>query len=352
MKKTFAFVICATLLTALFLPLSASALTYETTIAEIVESPFGYYQGTAAITPEETRPDHEIIVPILAKGFKDADGKDIVWEQDKLGHAVVTYTLGPSVSELRRNKIRPLLRVAAGLEAIRDYEFITIKPTRGVPAQAALRIRFVEDLVSTEEVRYRFTIILLHDGKQFDTQETYGGMLSNPEVEVYSHDYVNLEGGYVGVAEITTDEIRVDMGNGVSLYSDMVKGERYYGVAKHQGNDQQGIITKTYSEITDVFELYTVNLKTAGDLVKFTKYADNPHYVYNLKGEYLGTTADRLAYSTKYYLSPVFLKIDVDQETLERELTNQYPDAFPSAAIETFAAGLAEELALNDTANG
>ena len=332
MKRAVLIALCFLMVMTLAAPAFALSI-YATKVEDIVSSPFGIPEGRAAITPEQTEPEDEIIIPILASGFKNGDGADIVWD-DVNGY-------GPTVQQLKSNKIRPVIKNNKS-NVIRDYEFVAYTPKPSVPARAALRIRYVKELVSTEERQFNYDIYLYLSNQRYDFELRYDGMLSNPIIEVYTNDYVNLEHGEIAKCYYSTDEIQVHLGHGVDLYSDMVYGEKYYGTAKLEGNTSQNIITSNYPEITSVYSLQTINLKTHGDLVKFRWYEGDTRYVYNIRGEYLGTTADRLPYSRVYYLSRTYIEIDVDADALELELSSDYPEKYPSAAVEQFAQGILE----------
>lgn len=338
-KRIFGLGMCILMLSAMLVPAYAS----DKVVAMIVTDPFGIAEGNAAIHPEKTEPDDEIIIPILQYShFKDKEGNDIIWNEKE-------PDLGPTINQLRSNKIKPNIRIIKGEQVIRDYGFVEYETTRHVRARAALRVRFVEDFVSTAEVEYRFTISLMFEGKivDFGFDRQYGGMMRNEIVDVYQKDYVNLSDGRVGHSFINTDNIRVEMGEGVFLYSDMLYDEKYYGVAHREGNKGQGLITKSYPQIDYVYEMKTVNLRQSGDIVEMTGY-DTPYYVYNMYGEYVGTTdASRLPYSRLYYLSKHHIQIDVDQDALKRELFGQKTvlnplEDFPSLAVNAFATGLSE----------
>jgi len=333
MKKIASLIVCVLLIAVLAVPAAAARLIPH--VEDIQYSPLWIAEGHAALTPELTTADDEIIIPVMYYGFKDENGSDIVWDTNHPDY-------GPNVGQLNSNKIKPILRFYRGSAVVRDVEFVDYTPTPAVPAQAAVRIRFVEYFVSTEEVNYEFDVLLSMRGKKYDMGLTYSGMISNEIIDVYTHDYINLEHGNIAKCYFSADEVKVHLGGGVNLYSDMVYNEKYYGIAKHTSNSGQDLITSTYPMIDEVYELKTVNLKIHGDLIEFTKYENDPHYVYNLRGEYLGMTTDRLPYATKYYLSKEFIEINVDQDELDRELAREYPEPFISTALENFTNGLYE----------
>lgn len=333
MKKLLSILMSAAMLAALSLPVSA--LPANHTIGTIHDTCFYNYEGSAAINPEQTRPGDEIIIPLVATGFYDEAGTMIIWDEK---YTTEIDRVGPSVTQLRQNKVTTRLVFTAGQEMIRDVEIVKYSPTKRVRAQAAIRIRFVEHLASTQEKNYEFRVVLDHDdsiarkGSLIECRETFAGMMANERMDINPEhmrnlDYVDLEGDIVLNCTSPTDNVVADLGNGIRAHLDMVTDGKFYGYSDTLHTQNQVIpelrdkelrestdaVIQAYPEIKVAFAVTSINVKNMLKYMKLTiPGGDDAYYVYNEYGEYIGKSTDNLPYSTRYYLADKEITIDPD----------------------------------------
>lgn len=320
MKRAVCLVMVFILLWGMALP--AAAASSKVKLSEINEHAFSNYEGHAAIHPEDTLPDDEIIIPLLKDGFYGEDGNQVVW-------STKDPTLGPSLSQARAS-LRVYFKMMVGRDVIRDIDFVKYTPTPRVRAQSAIRIRFIEDYDSTKELVYRFKVRMVAKGTTIGIEEVFGGTMYNLEYDTEGALYTEL--GYKAIwytGDESVDRVVMDLGEGVSVTTDMFKGEKYYGYAKLEPNEGQDAVLEAYPEIYDVYRIKTINIKSYGSKVQFYDRGDDVFYVYNERGEFVGMSNEDVAYSTTFYLSPSPLKINMDllpeqlpAEEEEKEPTN------------------------------
>lgn len=336
MKKLVSGLLSLAMLAVLAAPAAAATNTIKGVpkIGRIHDTCFYNYEGNASINPEQTRPGDEIIIPLVAKGFEEeGTGAVISWDGDTLE----TTMLGPSLTDLKVNKVIPRILFTAGKELIRDVEIVKYTPTRRVRARSAIRIRFVEHLASTQEKNYEFRVGLDHEGSisEYGTlvlvRETFGGMMANERLDIspgYTKnlDYVDTQGDIVLNCIQSTDNVVADLGNGVRAHLDMVQGGKFYGYSDtlHTQNqvdpvyrdkdvrESRDAIVDTYAEIKIAYTVTSINVKNMLKYMKLTQHADEVYYVYNEYGEYIGKSNENLPYSTRYYLADKEVEIDPD----------------------------------------
>lgn len=268
---------------------------------------YGDYLGDAAWYPEDTYAGGYIRIPLLKEGFFDEQGGVIEgWDPDHPEY-------GPAIWQVKANRITPQIAVSKGSQYIKNIELVKFTPTSRLPAQTAVQINFVDEFVSTKEVEYRFEIYLSLNNNRTNTSEVFAGKISNEIYDVYNRDYFYIGDGVVAYAESGTEmDMTLDLGNGVLLHRDMYKGDRYYGYATLHGNEYQDPITKAYhNSIDTVIDITSVDLKINGAYITLNKKLSEPKfYVYDLAGEFVGMSNDKLPYSTRYYLAVEEIDID------------------------------------------
>lgn len=168
---------------------------------------------------------------------------------------------------------------------------------------AYIEVKFVDYFVSTEEKDYKLTLYLTVKSKKVNsTALDISGTMSNNVIEVDSgDDYVNISEGEVAEAQDYIRSIDVDLGSGVILTTSMSRNGKYYGVVDATPTTADEKIMDLNSSVVEVFNVKTINLKKTGKVVSFD--IDYTGYVYDSTGKYLGTTREKVAYSTKYYIS-------------------------------------------------
>lgn len=175
---------------------------------------------------------------------------------------------------------------------------------------AYLQVFFVEDFVSTKSKDFEVDVVLTVNKKYIkDTALTISGTIENEIVDVYEDDdYVDLSGGQVADAQDSVKNIDIEIGDGVTVHARMSKGKLYYGVATMDLSSSDEDTIDKYPEIEYVITLNTIGLNSSSNTVSLD-YGSKLH-VYNSNMEYLGTTDEKLPYSTKYYLSTRELTVD------------------------------------------
>jgi len=168
---------------------------------------------------------------------------------------------------------------------------------------AYIELKFVEYFVSVDEKDFDINVYLtVNKKKRTSTQIKIAGTLSNEIIEVDDgDDYVSLSEGEVAEAQSYIRKIDVDMGNGVYITTSMNRGMKYYGVADPAPTAADEVVFSKNASVDQVYNIKTVNIRKTGNTVFFD--LDYTSYVYNASGKYLGTTKDKVAFSTKYYLS-------------------------------------------------
>jgi len=231
--------------------------------------------------------------------------------------------LAVTSADVKETKISLRTSIKAGSKYIEDinlqYKSADVHSI-GTSGQktAVIVIKFIDPFVSTKAGAFSAIGYLLVDGKRYDE---YGfdinGELKNFEIDVFSDDeYVNLEGGYVAIAEEHVGNIEADLGYGVSIFTKFFKDKKYYGIADKVADDAADIIFAKYPDVDAVYRLQTVGLNSTGDIVKIDAEG-NTYYVYNNNMEYLGTTDDMLPFSNRYYLANT--KLDIVSDVVEEE---------------------------------
>ena len=214
-------------------------------------------------------------------------------------------------SQISSGKLTTRVSTSAGSKAI---DSVTLDKRNG-----RIEIEFAEELVSTSELDFEFTVYLNIDGsRQSDYSMTFYGTFENDVIDVYGdEDYVDLSYGVVAEAQEYNSGVEMDLGNGVSIHTKLFKGKSYYGTATRESDEADDAVLKQYPDIDNVVTLKTVGLNSTGDVVKLdTDYSD--YYVYDKDMNYLGQSNQMLPYSTKYYLANRQLDVtDADDDTEE-----------------------------------
>lgn len=170
--------------------------------------------------------------------------------------------------------------------------------------KAYVYVRFVEPFVSTKDIEFEIEVVLTYKGRYVKGTEAYlYGTMVNDYSEVWEGtDYIDLSAGEIVEAGDTVSDVELELGEGVSIFTRLIKGRSYYGVATLNDLDAEDEERfDRHPDIEMVYHLATIGLNAAGNNVKIA--APGEYHVYNRYMEYLGTTGDRLPYSTKYYLA-------------------------------------------------
>jgi hypothetical protein len=229
-----------------------------------------------------------------------------------------------SNTAVRKSNIDVRTQVAAGSKVIKDtyLDF--------VGGKAQVVVEFVTEWVSTSSQDFDFTTYLTIGGKRQDRNgegANFIGTLKNYEIDVYKDDdSVDTSHGEVAVARDFVEDIEVELGSGVSIFTKFFDGQKYYGTASRVSDDAADVVFAKYPDVDNVVILKTVGLNSTGDIVRLdTDYSD--YYVYDADLNYLGQSNERLPFSSRYYLANRKLDTDVDVEPVaEEEPTEAYDE--------------------------
>lgn len=194
-------------------------------------------------------------------------------------------------------------------------------------ARAYVSIKFIERFVSTKEKDFDFEIGLAYNGNvNRDTIATISGTIENAYIYVYNdYDYVDLSYGDIAYAEDSVRNIEAYLGQGITIHTRMLGGKKYYGTVSIEPDTGDLRRMYEYPEIDIAYTLNTVGLNSNGKIVKI----DIPgrYYVYNRNLEYLGTTNERLPYSTKYYIASKELDTSANDPDHVVEVDSSKPES-------------------------
>jgi len=199
-------------------------------------------------------------------------------------------------STLDSDKVTVYKKILAGDNTIDE---IVIENLDGT---AYVIVRFAEVFDSVKDRDFDFQVMLAKDKKSHELSGVrVMGTLSNEVYYVDSdYDYVNLEEGNVVEATQFVKGIRVNMGSGVTTICNMQPDKKYYGRTSEKLTDLDREIMDHYRFFKRVIHLKTVNFPEA---TKVEIESDVEYFVYDGKGNYLGTTKENLALVETYYLS-------------------------------------------------
>ncbi|MFV0400912.1 MAG: hypothetical protein ACK5LX_09895 [Oscillospiraceae bacterium] len=184
---------------------------------------------------------------------------------------------------------------------------------------AYVEFTFVDEFVSTKDQDFSAKLYLTFDKSRVAETEieisgTFGNEVEN--VDEYD-DYVYLGDTHVVEADAYIRSIQVDLGQNVSIWTRMFEGKKYYGAVSQEVKAEDEAVLAKYPDIDTVYYLKTINLNATGDTVAFDMDTNMYVYVQDADGNlvFLGRSADKLPYYTKYFLSAK--ELDVEAVTTE-----------------------------------
>lgn len=235
-----------------------------------------------------------------------------------------------SASALSRGKITVRKSSGKNSSIIEDVSF---KSSNG---RAYVEIEFVDLLVSTSDKEFDLTVYLAHNGSRSrDTEVQLTGVLANEYIEVDENDdYIDISDGAILESDGYNRNIEVYIGDGLSLYPKLFSGRKYYAVARQEVSSSDERILDRYPSIETVYRLYVVGMNTSGKIAEFD--LSDKYYVYGDDGKYLGTTNERLPFSSKYYLSSKRITLASSDNGLaveEEEPSGEQPAETPGVTV-------------------
>lgn len=228
-----------------------------------------------------------------------------------------------SAAQIRENRLA--VRTGGSSKAVKD---VSIDNSKG-----RIELTFVDEHVSTKELDFTVDVYLTIDGRrQSDYGITFTGTLANPVLDIYAGDtHADISDGTVAYAAESNSGIELDLGNGVSLSTRLIRDRKYYGVAA-LSLPEDGALRGQYPEIEMELVLKTVGFGSAADVIRLDgQYAGR--FVYDEELNLLGKANEPLPFSHTYYLSARELEVEVDNgESASAPATPSTPDDTPSNA--------------------
>ena len=205
-----------------------------------------------------------------------------------------------TLAQLRQNNVT----VTHSIRQSQVLEAVTLSTViYGGQSTAAVRVEFAEEFANVNSREFEITIhLMLGNVRSDDSRITLRGDFENEEVTVSAGDnFVNISDGRVIVARDNISNLEIYLGSGVTIFTRVVSGQRYYA------NARAGIINADMPMIERHPAIqHAVRLRTAGIVPLFTRVALRDignYYVYNASGEFLGRSSELLQFANLFYLS-------------------------------------------------
>lgn len=237
-----------------------------------------------------------------------------------------------SRKEVKDQKLEPKIRITNGQRVIDEvkWDYVKVDTTRNNDI-ALVKVVFVDKFVSINDVDYKFVVYLSKDKKRMDeTEVTFEGNFENRVIEVDQDDvYVYIgdkDDAHVIESLAYIKDIEIELSNDIFVYTKLYNNKKYYAYGEGKvRSDDDAIVTK-YPAIDYVYNIDSIGLNNSYTTVKLAEIGDTM-YVYNANLEYIGTSNEKLPFSSKYYVSSVELDVDGADVT---EPTSDYGDDFES----------------------
>jgi hypothetical protein len=237
----------------------------------------------AQLSNLKARPGDVILIKLAASMFLKADGKPLGTVTDSIAYG--------SLED-------------AGMEAVQVTargEGISAAMLENTSEGTFLKLEFTKSLAYLNQ-SFSISVYLSENGaRETATRINIKGRIATDVFEVYTgKNYEDISGGDGIKAMANIANFEFYLGQGVSITRNITRGITYYGVASNESMPSDEALYLKYRDLADIYRLQTVNLKTAGNTVRFD--FGEPYYMYNTRGEYLGTSEDVLPYWTTYYI--------------------------------------------------
>jgi hypothetical protein len=204
-----------------------------------------------------------------------------------------------------------------------------------IPAGAAyFEVTFIDPFVSTSSKDFELTAYLRENKSQSGIELLINGTFKNYPQDVTSDDdYVYGVDYRVITADGNVKKIEVELDYGLTITTRMTDGKKYYGHVSMDPTSGDEAIMDQYPNIVEVYNLKTINLNPAGDVVRF---ADDAMFAYTLDADgnlvFLGKTNKAVPYFTKYFLSTTELDLPVAE--VEEPVEDVVPDVVPDVVVD------------------
>jgi len=283
----------------------------------------------------------EIRIPLTAGMFSWSDTLPLDNE------AVTVHQLRSGRVKVRARKIyggKTLDYVQLDTDTFESKDFYRPGTTVSTARTAYISVMMTREFIGVKDTDFQFDIYLSVDGERSERHcLTLTGTFLVEDVEVYKDtDYVNMAEGVVAKAAEYVPRVDLDTGNGLTINTRLEKDKRYYATSKivdshAEMKKELDYLPDLYPEIECIYKLETVNVFRSNPsrttIVLPGNKENTVFHVYSEDLRYLGTTADKLAYSPMYILTtvrmPVLEEIEYSNVTREepvaREKTEEKP---------------------------
>ena len=184
---------------------------------------------------------------------------------------------------------------------------------------AYAQVSLIEPFVSTGSKDFEIVVTPVINRKNVKDEEiTIIGTLKNYPGEIVddTYEYSNFDEfrrvieakDYVKKIELEVDDI-------LSIFTKLFNGKKYYAKATNKIKSEDEALFVEYPELDAVYYLTTIGLNSVGNYVKLN-LDDKTLFVYDEDLNYLGTSADELPVTGKYFIASAELDI-VEEEVDE-----------------------------------
>jgi hypothetical protein len=190
---------------------------------------------------------------------------------------------------------------------------------------AFVRVTFKDKFVSTSTVNYKFVAYLAENKKRDkDSEVTFEGSYKNNETTVEEGDVYVYLGDDVPVVESLAylQHIDIELNDGITIHTKFFNGKKYYATGKAAFTSADDEVLTQYPDIDAIYTVESVGLNNSFTTVSLNVGGSLP--VYNADLEYIGTTSDKLPYSSKYYVAST--ELDVEDPTIEEPVAEPTPE--------------------------
>ena len=187
----------------------------------------------------------------------------------------------------------------------------------GIVGYAFIEVKLINPFVSTGTKDFEIIVTPVLNKKNLKDQEfTITGTLENPTGDDLddSYEYANFDkDNRVRKSVDYIKKIELDVDGHLSIFTKLFADKKYYARATNSIKDADMDLFTTYPELDAVYYLETVGLNSVGNYVKLTM-DDKTLFVYDGDLNYLGTTADELPVTGKYFVASAELDVADDVE--------------------------------------
>lgn len=206
---------------------------------------------------------------------------------------------------LDRSKVKVSKKNKKNMSLAKDVSFV--RRTTGTNSEVAIAVKFTDNLVTTKEREFEFTVYLSIPGNRDYAVEdgiVLAGVIANEEVieSPDSNSTIDLTDAKILITEKSARNITAQIGDGVFIHGNLVKNKRYYGVANISENNAYYDAIEKYSDIDFSIEVGVDGFDTSGDEVISFDFGKK-YYVYDEDLKYLGVSNKKLPFSHQYYFA-------------------------------------------------